>query len=72
MTQEATPHEPMSALIAMPALCEVDLRGTIVTEKGAAALKAARSGIVVYVGPWKGKSANYRNIRNEPERPDQK
>jgi hypothetical protein len=45
----------------MPALKEVDLQGTRVTEKGAAVLKAAKPSIVVFYGPWDGKSANYRN-----------
>ena len=53
--------DAVSSLIAMPALHEVDLRGTSVSEKGAAALKTAKSGIQVYFGPWEGKSANYRN-----------
>jgi internalin A len=53
--------ESVSTLIAMRALKEVDLQGTTVTEKGAAALKAAKPGVVVYFGPWEGKSANYRN-----------
>ncbi|MDQ6707410.1 MAG: hypothetical protein M3Z85_15710 [Acidobacteriota bacterium] len=53
--------ESVATLIAMPALREVDLRGTSVSEKGAAALKSARSGLMVYFGPWEGKSANYRN-----------
>ena len=48
-------------LTGMPALREVDLKGTAVTDKGAAALKAAKPGIVVYTGPWEAKSANYRN-----------
>jgi len=39
----------------------VDLQGTAVTAKGAAALKAARPGAIVFFGPWDGKSANYRN-----------
>jgi internalin A len=48
-------------LSSMPSLREVDLKGTAVTDKGAAALKAAKPGIVVYTGPWEAKSANYRN-----------
>jgi internalin A len=51
----------VASLVAMPALREVDLQGTSVTEKGAAALKAAKPGVLVYYGPWDGKSANYRN-----------
>jgi hypothetical protein len=51
----------IATLIAMPSLREVDLQGTAVTEKGAAELKAAKPGIVVYFGPWEAKSAAYRN-----------
>jgi hypothetical protein len=53
--------ESVKTLIAMPALKEIDLQGTAVTAAGAAAIKAARPGAVVYVGPWDAKSANYRN-----------
>ncbi len=45
----------------MQALKEVDLQGTGVTEKGAGVLKAAKPSIVMFYGPWTGKSANYRN-----------
>jgi hypothetical protein len=48
-------------LASMPALREVDLKGTSVTEKGLAALKAAKPGLHVYSGPWVAKSANFRN-----------
>jgi Leucine Rich repeat len=48
-------------LIAMPALREIDLKGTAVTEKGVAALRAAKPKAVVYFGPWIAKSANFRN-----------
>ena len=51
----------MKTLAAMKSLKEVDLQGTGVTEKGAAALKAAKPGVVVFFGPWDGKSAGYRN-----------
>ncbi|HEY1337179.1 MAG TPA: hypothetical protein VGF59_06690 [Bryobacteraceae bacterium] len=53
--------ESIPALSAMPALREVDLKGTSVTEKGLAALKKAKPGIVIYSGPWVAKSANFRN-----------
>jgi hypothetical protein len=53
--------DAMAALIAMPALREVDLKGTSVTEKGAARLEAAKPGAVVFIGPWEGKAAAYRN-----------
>jgi len=48
-------------LIAMPALREVDLKGTAVTEKGADMFRAAKPKAVVYIGPWAGKAAAYRN-----------
>jgi hypothetical protein len=53
--------EAAATLVAMPALQLVDLKGTGITEKGAAALKAAKPGLMVYFGPWDAKSANYRN-----------
>jgi Leucine-rich repeat (LRR) protein len=53
--------EAVSTLLALPALREVDLQGTSVTEKGAARFRAARPGSVVFVGPWDGKAAAYRN-----------
>jgi hypothetical protein len=53
--------DAIATLIAMPALHEVDLQGTNVTIKGAAAVRAAKPGAIVYVGPWEGKSASFRN-----------
>lgn len=53
--------ETVKTLITMPALHEVDLQGTGVTEQGAAKFRAVKPGAVVYVGPWDGKSAAYRN-----------
>jgi uncharacterized protein YjbI with pentapeptide repeats len=53
--------ESIKTLIGMPALREVDLKGTAVTEKGVAALRAAKPNAVVYFGPWVAKSANFRN-----------
>jgi hypothetical protein len=53
--------EAVATLIAMPALRELDLKGTSVTEKGAATLRAAKPKAVVYIGPWEGKAAAYRN-----------
>jgi len=53
--------DSVKTLMAMRALREADLQGTGVTEKGAAELKAAKPGVVVFVGPWDGKSAGYRN-----------
>jgi hypothetical protein len=45
----------------MPSLREADLKGTGVTEIGATKLRAAKPGAVVYIGPWEGKQAAYRN-----------
>ena len=53
--------DSVQTLIEMAALREADLQGTAVTAKGAAALRAAKPGIVVYFGPWDGKAAAYRN-----------
>jgi len=53
--------DAVGALIAMPALREADLTGTSVSEQGAAKLRAAKPGAVVYVGLWEGKAAAYRN-----------
>jgi Leucine-rich repeat (LRR) protein len=53
--------EAVGALIAMPSLREVDLKGTAVTEKGADMLRAAKPRAVLYIGPWEGKAAAYRN-----------
>lgn len=51
----------IKTLMAMPHLKEADLRGTGVTEKGAAALRAAKPGVKISFGPWEAKAANYRN-----------
>jgi internalin A len=53
--------DAVGALIAMPALREADLTGTSVSEQGAAKIRAAKPGAVVYVGHWEGKAAAYRN-----------
>lgn len=53
--------DAVTALAALPALKQADLQGTAITEKGAAALRAAKPGIKVYFGPWEGKAAAYRN-----------
>jgi internalin A len=53
--------EAVRVLIAMPSLREVDLKGTAVTEKGADMFRAAKPRAVVYIGPWEGKAAAYRN-----------
>src|SRR6185295_18728752 len=44
--------DAINALVALPNLREVDLKGTAVTEKGLAALRAAKPKIVIYHGPW--------------------
>jgi len=51
----------IAALIAMPNLREIDLKGTSVTEKGLAALRAARPKAQIYFGPWVAIAANFRN-----------
>jgi len=53
--------DSIATLIAMPNLREVDLQGTAVTEKGAARLRAAKPGSVVFFGPWEAPAAGYRN-----------
>jgi internalin A len=51
----------VTALLALPALREADLKGTAVTEAAATRLRAAKPGLLVYVGPWEAKAAGYRN-----------
>jgi internalin A len=53
--------DSIKTLTTMKALQEADLQGTSVTAKGAAALREAKPGVMVFFGPWDGKSANYRN-----------
>jgi internalin A len=53
--------DAIRSLIALPNLREVDLKGTSVTEKGLAALRAAKPKAQIYFGPWVAKSANFRN-----------
>jgi len=48
-------------LSSFAALEEVDLKGTAVTDKGLAALRAARPKLRVFSGPWDAKAANFRN-----------
>ena len=48
-------------LAAFPALEVVDLKGTGVTAKGLAALRAARPKLRILEGPWEARSANFRN-----------
>jgi hypothetical protein len=51
----------IKTLAALPKLKQADLRGTSVTEKGAAALRAAKPGVKIWIGPWEARPANYRN-----------
>ena len=53
--------EAVRVLGAFPALREVDLKGSAVTDAGLAALKAAKPKIRIYSGPWDARSANFRN-----------
>lgn len=47
--------------LGFASLDEVDLKGTAVTEKGLAALRAARPKLRIFHGPWEAKAANFRN-----------
>src|SRR5258708_5638287 len=51
--------DSVQALAALPALRQVDLKGSAVTEKGLAALKTAKPGIQVYFGPWVAKRPTF-------------
>jgi internalin A len=53
--------DSIRALAALPGLRQVDLKGSAVSEKGIAALRAAKPGIQIYFGPWKAQAANFRN-----------
>ena len=53
--------DSIPALSAISGLRQVDLKGTAVSDKGIAALKAAKPGIQIYSGPWVAKAANFRN-----------
>jgi hypothetical protein len=53
--------DSVAALAALPKLRQVDLKGSAVTEKGLAALRAAKPGIQIYSGPWVAKAAGFRN-----------
>jgi hypothetical protein len=53
--------DSIRALAALPGLRQVDLKGSAVTEKGIAALRAAKPGIQIYSGAWVAKAANFRN-----------
>lgn len=53
--------EAMKVLAAFPALNEIDLKGTAVTEKGAAILRTAKPKARIYFGAWEARAANFRN-----------
>jgi internalin A len=53
--------ESVGLLTGFPSLEEVDLKGTAVSPKGIAALRAARPKLRVLHGPWEAKAANFRN-----------
>jgi hypothetical protein len=54
--------ESMTVLASgFPALKEVDLKGSGVTEKGLAILRAAKPDVRVYSGPWEAAAAAFRN-----------
>ena len=53
--------ESAPILASFPGLEELDLKGTAVTEKGLARLRAARPRLRILHGPWEAKSANFRN-----------
>jgi len=50
-----------AVLAGFPALQEVDLKGTAVTEKGLAILRAAKPKLRIYSGAWNAPAANFRN-----------
>jgi len=53
--------EAVKLLATMPNLREVDLKGTAVTEKGVAFLRAAKPNAQIYFGAWDAPAANFRN-----------
>ena len=53
--------EAMNVLAEFPSLKTVDLKGSGVTEKGVAILRAAKPDIKIYSGPWEAASAAFRN-----------
>lgn len=53
--------EGAAILAAYPALRELDLKGTAVTGRGLAAIRAARPNVKLLTGPWDAKAANFRN-----------
>ena len=53
--------DAMNVLAEFPSLKEVDLKGSAVTAKGLAVLRAAKPNIRIYSGPWEAASAAFRN-----------
>jgi Leucine-rich repeat (LRR) protein len=53
--------EAMAVLASFPSLSELDLKGTAVTEKGLAVLRAARPKMRIHSGAWAAPSAAFRN-----------
>lgn len=53
--------ESMNVLAGYPSLQVVDLKGSGVTEKGIAALRAAKPNVRIYSGPWEAAAAAFRN-----------
>ena len=53
--------EAVRLLAAMPGLRELDLKGSSITEKGLATLRAAKPKAVIYYGPWEARAASFRN-----------
>jgi internalin A len=53
--------DSVPALIALANLQELDLKGSSVSAKGIAALRAAKPKAQIYFGPWEAKAANFRN-----------
>ena len=53
--------DAMNVLVTYPALKEVDLKGSGVTEKGIAILQAAKPNARIHFGPWEAPAAPFRN-----------
>jgi Leucine-rich repeat (LRR) protein len=53
--------ESMKVLAEFPSLKEVDLKGSVVTEKGIAILRAAKPDVQIHSGPWEAAAAAFRN-----------
>jgi len=53
--------DAMNVLASFPSLQEIDLKGSAVTEKGIAILRAAKPKAKIYYGPWEARAANFRN-----------